>query len=560
MRRSADSDRRRPRLPEFLVALCLIVLVAIPLVKLAQVSGQQGWASIVRVLGAPGLLTAAEHSLALALLVPLISVPLGSAMALTLRRSRVPGVTGLRVIVVLPLIIPQFVLGYSWLQAFGVGGFTDTLFGVHWSGLTGATGVLIVLIVDAVPLSFLLTTAALATGTQPELEYAARISGATPMAMLRTVTVPLLKPILAAEFLLTFVSTLEAFAVPQVLGVPAGFSTLTTRIYSDLTLASNPDAFLDSVTLALGLVILVAVVLIPADLVLSPRLRAVRTPGSTGSQEDPGRGRSRIGLVLCLLIVAYGLLAVGMPTIALGTAAITRAVGLPPTPDNWTLANFSEAITQPLMTALGHSVLLGISAATTLTALGIVVTVVERRRAGRALGSLTTLAFAIPGSTVAIGLLIAYGRWLSSGLLLIFLAYVAKFSALAHRTTSAVADRIPPAEWQAARVSGASWPVAGTTVWLPAMGPALLGAWLLVFVAALHEVTMSSLLYSFDNQTLAVAVLNSEELGDVGRTAALSVMLTLMILAAALIAVLLIRNSGRLQAAGRRQRARVDVH
>jgi iron(III) transport system permease protein len=195
-----------------------------------------------------------------------------------------------------------------------------------------------------------------------------------------------------------------------------------------------------------------------------------------------------------------------------------------------------------------------------LTALGIVVTVVERRRAGRALGSLTTLAFAIPGSTVAIGLLIAYGRWLSSGLLLIFLAYVVKFSALTHRTTSAVADRIPPAEWQAARISGASWPVAGTTIWLPAMGPALLGSWLLVFVAALHEVTMSSLLYSIDNQTLAVAVLNSEELGDVGRTAALSVMLTLMILSAALIAVLLIRNSGRLQAAARRQRARVDVH
>lgn len=538
------SDRRSLIVPEVVIALCLILLVGIPLVKLALVSGEQGWALIVRVLRAPGLPAAVGHSLGLAIAVPLISVPLGSVMALALRGNRVPGATALRVVVILPLVVPQFVLGYSWLQAFGVAGFTDSLLGFHLSGLTGPVGVLVVLVVDAVPLSFLLTTAGSATRAQPELERAARISGATPAAVLRTVTVPLLKPVLVAQFLLTFVSTLEAFAVPQVLGASAGFSTLTTRIYADLTLASNPDAFLDSITLALGLVVLVGVILIPADLALAPGLGTVRTPDNAGSQPDPGR-RRRVDVIVGLVIAVYGLLAVGLPTIALCAAAITRAIGLPPTPGNWTLGNFSDAITRPVILALRNSVLLAISAATTLTVLGIVTTVVQRRRVGRALGSLTTLAFAIPGSTIAVGLLIAYGRALSSGLVLIFLAYLGKFWALAHRTTSAAADRIPPTEWQAARTSGAGWPVAAATVWLPAMGSALLGSWLLVFVAALHEVTMSSLLYSFDNQTLAVAVLNSEELGEVGRTAALSVMLTVLILLAALLAVLVIRYSAR---------------
>jgi iron(III) transport system permease protein len=55
-----------------------------------------------------------------------------------------------------------------------------------------------------------------------------------------------------------------------------------------------------------------------------------------------------------------------------------------------------------------------------------------------------------------------------------------------------------------------------------------------VFVSALHEVTMSSLLYSFGNQTLAVAVLNRQELGEVGSTAALSVMLTALLVVTAL--------------------------
>jgi iron(III) transport system permease protein len=57
--------------------------------------------------------------------------------------------------------------------------------------------------------------------------------------------------------------------------------------------------------------------------------------------------------------------------------------------------------------------------------------------------------------------------------------------------------------------------------------PALLAAWLVCFLTALQEVTMSSLLYGPGNETLAVVVLNSGELGQVGNTAALSVLLTL---------------------------------
>ena len=62
------------------------------------------------------------------------------------------------------------------------------------------------------------------------------------------------------------------------------------------------------------------------------------------------------------------------------------------------------------------------------------------------------------------------------------------------------------------------------------LAPALLVAWLVCFLTALHEVTMSSLLYGPGSETLAVVVLNSAELGQVGRTAALSVLLTVMLL------------------------------
>ena len=66
----------------------------------------------------------------------------------------------------------------------------------------------------------------------------------------------------------------------------------------------------------------------------------------------------------------------------------------------------------------------------------------------------------------------------------------------------------------------------------PLLRPALLAAWGLCFLTALHEVTMSSLLYGPGSETLAVVVLNSADLGGVGVTAALSVLVTVVVVLA----------------------------
>ena len=147
---------------------------------------------------------------------------------------------------------------------------------------------------------------------------------------------------------------------------------------------------------------------------------------------------------------------------------------------------------------------------------------------------MVVLALVLPGSTLAVGLLITYGRWLSGGAALILLAYLAKLWALAHRPIASALERQPPDELHAARVSGASTLTAVRTVLLRPLAPALLAAWGVCFLTGLHEVTMSSLLYGPGGETLAVVVLNSAELGQIGLTSALSVSLTLLLLVPAL--------------------------
>jgi iron(III) transport system permease protein len=86
-------------------------------------------------------------------------------------------------------------------------------------------------------------------------------------------------------------------------------------------------------------------------------------------------------------------------------------------------------------------------------------------------------------------------------------------------------------------VSGASGPATLQRVVLPMLRPALVAAWLLVFLFGLHELTMSSLLYGPGTATLAVVTLEVQQLGDVTVTAALAVLLTVPgIVAAVLVA------------------------
>ena len=515
------------------VAVFLVGVVALPLVRLGAVLWQEAGGDLPRILGSPGVGTAVRNTVVLAGAVTLTAVPVGVVMALLLRRPDLPGRAFWRVAVLLPVLVPDFVLGYSWTQAYARAGFTDTLLGVHWSGLLGPVGVWLVLVVNAAPLAYLVLAVGLAARAEPDLERAARVSGAGGTTALLTVTLRLLLPAVLAATVLVFVLTLGTFAIPQVLGAPAGFSTVTTRLYADLSLGGDPSSFLDAVALALVLVLVAAACVAPGDALLGPRLRSARTADAQPGHAGPGRRGLRRAQALCL--AGYLFLTLALPLAALVLSAVTRALGVPPTPANWTLEHFRQVLTPRTLEALGRSAGLAVVAASLLVVLGGLVALVERRRTGRATATLITLTLVLPGSTLAVALLITYGRWLSGTLTLILLAYLAKLWAFAHRPIAGALDRLPPDELRAARASGAGLFTAVRTVALRPLAPALLGAWLVCVLTALHEVTMSSLLYGPGSETLAVVVLNSQELGRVGPTAALSVVLSLVVAVPALL-------------------------
>jgi iron(III) transport system permease protein len=331
------------------------------------------------------------------------------------------------------------------------------------------------------------------------------------------VTLPLLRPALLSALVVVFVYAVNAFGVPAVLGTPAGFATITTRLYQDLALSADPAAFVRATTMAATLVVVALVVVGSADALLVGR-GAARTALPAGG--GLARGRRVVAIALGGAIALTTL----VPLVALVLAALTRATGLAPVPANWTLDNFAAALDARFLGGLAHSVVLALAAATITLVLGGLGVAAMRRRS-RVLGTAITLGFAVPGSALAVAVLLAYGGWLRDTLAIILIAYVAKFWALGHRQLAGSVERLPGDQVRAARASGAGPLDAVLSVVVPTLRPSIVAAWLVVFIFALHELTMSSLLYGPGNATLAVIVLNVQQLGDPTITAAMAVLL-----------------------------------
>jgi iron(III) transport system permease protein len=524
VRRSAGGAR------PFVVAgatLLVAALVLAPLTFLVGGAANGGVAGVWNTLATREVKGALWHTVTLALVVTALALAGGTALALAFDRCLVRRSMSWRCAVGLPLLVPQFSLALSWTQAYGPSGLTDHLIGMTLPGLYGPTGIALLLVVDAVPLVWLIVAAGLAVRREPDLVRAARASGAGPWQTFASVDLPLLRRPLLAAGAVVLVGVVNSFAVPQVLGSAEGYQTLATLAYQQLSLSAAPEAFTRLCVVALVMVLLVLLCVGGADRGLERIDAGLTRTGGAGTPFSHRAGPAT--RLVSVSLMAYLGLTVVLPFAALAATSLTRAPGLPPVPTNWDAAAYTSALTGPAFVPLARTLALsGLAAlfATVLAALLVGLGGNARRR----LGTTVTLGYAVPGTALAVGVLVGYGRWLGGSAAIILVAYLGKCAALAYRAVASGADRIPPELGQAARASGASPVTVFRTVTAPVVSSGLAAAAALVMLFATHELTMSSILYGPGTETFAVVVLNQQQLGDVGGSAALAVVLTLVAL------------------------------
>jgi iron(III) transport system permease protein len=234
---------------------------------------------------------------------------------------------------------------------------------------------------------------------------------------------------------------------------------------------------------------------------------------------------------------AFVILTSLLPLLAILLTSFLQAPGVPPSLDTLSFRWYERLLlaSPRIQQAALNSFFLAFTAATVTTLLGLVLgLLIERVRVPGSgfIDWLATLPYSIPGTVVAIAMILAWlqpipllGLSIYNTIWILLVAYIARYLAFGLRGSVAALQQIGETLEEAARISGATRWQAIRDVLLPLLRPAMRSAWILVFIPALQELTLSALLVGPRSQTLGYAVFNLQDGGLVNLAAALSVVM-----------------------------------
>jgi iron(III) transport system permease protein len=183
-----------------------------------------------------------------------------------------------------------------------------------------------------------------------------------------------------------------------------------------------------------------------------------------------------------------------------------------------------------------NSFKLATSAAAIAVLIGAAVAYLDLRtniRGRRLLDYLAILPLGLPGTVMAVGILLAFIRLpipIYGTLWILLAAYVARFIPLATRSANATFRQIDPSLEEAGRITGASWLHTIRRILMPLSRPGLLVAFLLVFIPAFGELSATILLYTGGTVTIAIAIYRMNDLGQLEVVSALAVFTIVVVL------------------------------
>ncbi|WP_331232948.1 ABC transporter permease [Natronorarus salvus] len=460
------------------------------------------------------------NSVALMLAVTVFSILLGVPLAVLTTLTDLPYPRLWTVVAALPLVIPSYIGAIAFVGVFGPGGEVDTLFGATLPRVDGLRGAVFIITLYTYPYVFLTTRAALLS-IDGSLVDAARTLNAGRLDAFRRVTLPQIRPGIAAGALLAALYAISDFGTPAFMGA----NVFTSTIYWEFSGFAVEYAAL----LALQLVAIVAVVLV--------------IEAGIGRDEDASGGTDR-GSPIRLGIwkwPAMGFVsAIGLLTLVVPVAIFT----------NWLFRSAGDPIPslefQPEFAL--NSVYLALLAALVACAFALPVAYYSGRTnslVSRVLERATYVGFAVPGIVIGLALVFLGTRTLPSlyrqGVWLLVFAYVVRFLPQAVGTVRSSVLQVDDATLEAARTLDAGPIATFRRVTLPLIMPGVVAGGILVFLTTMKELPMTLMLQPIGMDTLVIVIWGAQN-ALAYRYAAVPALL--LILISGLTMVVMLRQEG----------------
>ncbi len=492
------------------ISIALVALIALPLVTIVVLALRPGGLGTAM---SPVLGRALWDTLVLMAATGGVTLVVGTGTAWLVTMYRFPLRGLLDRLLVLPLAMPAYILAFAYVELLDYAGPVQrgvrSLFGLTsrqqymFPEIRSLTGAVFLMSCALFPYVYLSARASFVQQSVCVLEVA-RTLGRTSLGAFWSVALPLARPALVAGVALVLMECVNEFGAMQHIGV----DTLTVAVYTTwLQRGSLPGA----AQIAVAALVLVALIL---GLERSARAGA-KFHNTTGRHQslpfqDLYGVKAIAAVAACLLPVLLGFV---VPFLVLAYHATRYA---------------NEALDSGFLGAVARSVLLATLAAVIAVIVGLVLAYARRIVHARVVAYaafIAGLGYALPGTVLALGLKLPLSAFdtgvdvimrswtgLSSGLLIsgsiviVLLAHVIRFLAVAMGAIDAGLERLSPNLDAAARTLGETATSALRRVHLPLILPALWTAALLVFVDAMKELPATLLLRPFNFETLATHV------------------------------------------------------
>ncbi|WP_211317677.1 ABC transporter permease [Edaphovirga cremea] len=526
----------------------LIIVVAVPVLLIFinsfWVDGKFNVSDVLRILSEPETYEALLNSLFIAAGVTVMSTCIGTFFAWLVTRTDLPYKGFMKVMFLVPFMLPSFIGALAWkmllspragyinrffMDNFGL---EDALFNIYSYG-----GIMAVETMYLFPFVFIQVCGALER-MDPTLEESARISGASLLTITRKITIPLVMPSIISGALLIMLYSMAHFGTVAVLGVENGIFNIPTLIYERIHQSGGSfEAIRTGTVLATVLVISAACIIWLQNRILNKGRFQIIAGKSFRPVEVKLRGLRKPLLVICLLYIAFTIV---LPTATIFLVGGLRTYGLPMTMENLTMANYKFILFDWQLTqdAIRNSILLGLAAAVITMFAGVMISyvIVKMRVRGKGfLEFLGMLPFSVPGSVIALGVILAwsgkFGINLYNTVWIILVAYIARYMAFSLKANSAALEQVHDSLVEAARACGASMWQSLRDIVLPLVKPGMVAAFFLIFLPALRELTVSVMLYGPSTRTIGVAIYTLNEDGETVYSAALAGIALIIIVA-----------------------------
>ena len=456
--------------------------------------------------------TALINTLVISGLTTLFGVILAFPLAFLVGRTDMYGKKFFRTLFVTTYMVPPYVGAMAWLRLLNpnagvLNKFLMQIFNLPKAPFNIYTvgGIVWVLTCFYYPYAFITISRAMEK-MDPSLEEASKISGASPIKTLMTITIPMMTPSIIAAGLLVFVASASAFGIPSIIGAPGQIYTVTTRIIDFVHIGSE-EGLNDAMVLAVFLMAIANIVLYVTTFVIGKR-QYITMSGKSTRPNIVELGKWRMPITVIISIFSFFVVILPFVTVAL--TSFTVNMGKPIGLSNMSMSAWNKVFSRAsILSSTKNSIIAGLAAAFFGIVISCIMAYLLQRtnvKGKRIPDFLITLGSGTPSVTIALALIISMsGKFkinIYNTLTIMIIAYMIKYMLMGMRTVVSAMSQVHPSLEEAAQISGANWLRMLKDVTVPLIGASIVAGFFLIFMPSFYELTMSTLLYSSNTKTI----------------------------------------------------------